>query len=49
MLFRSSRQALALLEDVKVAIDEIEGVEVKSITPIRSAQGDILRAVGVSG
>ncbi len=45
----SSRQALALLEDVKVAIDEIEGVEVKSITPIRPAQGDILRAVGVSG
>lgn len=43
----NSRQALVLLEDIKIAINQLNGQEVKSVTAVQKAQADILRALGV--
>ncbi|MCL6638333.1 MAG: hypothetical protein K6T80_01455 [Firmicutes bacterium] len=43
-----SRRALALLEEVKLAVSEAGGEEVRSVTSVRAEQGRILRAVGVA-
>ncbi len=43
----SSRQALELLEEVKVAINRVDDVEMKSVTSIEKTQEEILRAIGV--
>ncbi|MGB9802496.1 IS1634 family transposase, partial [Desulfofundulus sp.] len=43
----TSRQALELLEEVKVAINRVDDVEFKSVTSIEKTQGEILRAIGV--
>lgn len=43
----NSRQALELLEDIKIAINQLNGQEVKSVTAVQKAQFDILRALGV--
>lgn len=41
------RQALELLEDIKLSINQLDDQEVKSVTRIPSAQEEILRAIGV--
>ena len=43
----NSRQALELLEEVKVAINQLDNLEVKSVTTIPKAQEEILQAIGV--
>lgn len=43
----NSRQALELLEEVKVAINQLDDLEVKSVTRIPKAQEEILQAIGV--
>lgn len=43
----NSRQALELLEDIKVAINQLDDLEVKSVTRIPEAQKQILQAIGV--
>ncbi|RKO65595.1 IS1634 family transposase [Desulfofundulus salinus] len=43
----TSRQALELLEEVKVAINRVDDVELKSVTSIEKTQEEILQAIGV--
>jgi transposase len=43
----TSRQALELLEEVKVAINRVDDVELKSVTSIEKTQEKILQAIGV--
>ncbi len=43
----NTRQALLLLEDIKVVINQINGQEFKSITNISKSQEDILNAIGL--
>ncbi|MFZ5651496.1 MAG: IS1634 family transposase [Bacillota bacterium] len=41
------RQALELLEDIKLSINQLDDQEVKSVTRIPKTQEEILRAIGV--
>ncbi len=43
----NARQALLLLEDIKVVINQIDGQEFKSVTNISKSQEDILNAIGL--
>lgn len=43
----NSRQALDLLEEIKVAVNQLDDLEVKSVTRIQKNQEDILRAIGI--
>ncbi|MCL6634480.1 MAG: IS1634 family transposase, partial [Peptococcaceae bacterium] len=43
----NSRQALELLEEIKVAINQLDDLEVKSVTRIPETQEKILNAIGV--
>jgi len=44
----SARQALLLLEAIKVVIYQIDGQEFKSVTSIAGVQEDILKAIGLN-
>ncbi|SHF07116.1 hypothetical protein SAMN02745218_01388 [Desulfofundulus australicus DSM 11792] len=44
----TSRQALELLEEVKVAVNRVDDVELKSVTSVEKNQAAILQAIGVS-
>lgn len=43
----NTRQALELLEEIKLSINQIDSMEVKSITKIAKTQEEILQAIGV--
>lgn len=42
-----SRQALEMLEEIKVAVNQLDDMEVKSVTRIGKTQQSILRAIGI--
>jgi len=41
------RQALELLEDIKLSVNELDDREVKSVTGLPKDQEEILKAIGV--
>ncbi|HHW42591.1 MAG TPA: hypothetical protein GXX25_02050 [Desulfotomaculum sp.] len=44
----TARQALALLEEVQMAINRVDGVEMKSVTPLQRIHQEILRVLGIN-